>query len=201
MEHCQLFTLFPTNLALLKKLVLKKLVLKKIVLKKIVLKITLTTLIFSSPAFATATKSDIESFAEERNESLKDPLVGQRYIPTNKFEIGNAITYKFIDRNSIKLHPYNSNIRLFNEVITYGPPQMLPTADGKEIAYRSSIFEHKANCDQMEIATGNIHYFEHYFGNGELINTDNFPRRWQTTVRGNNQHNQLTIVCGLPLAE
>lgn len=137
----------------------------------------------------------------ELNQILKDPRVGNQFISVLKTNIESAVAYSFIDRQSVSLHPYNDKIRLFNEVINYTPSLSLETEEGKSVPYRSMVIQQMANCDKQEIVKGQIKLYENYFGEGNLQSTNNFPKRWESTIKGNDSRRLLVIACELPLAK
>ncbi|MWP62477.1 surface-adhesin E family protein [Gilliamella sp. Pas-s25] len=133
-------------------------------------------------------------------ESLKDPRVGEQFIPTSKSNEDNTVSYSFLDRNSIKLHPFNAKIRTFSEVINYSPALVQKNDDGTETPYHAIEIDYYANCDKMELAKGKLRTIENNFGDGKLVNTIEIPNRWVAASLSHEQHKLLVIACSLPLA-
>ena len=133
-------------------------------------------------------------------ESLKDPRIGEKFIPTSKTNEDHSISYSFLDRKSIKRHPFNPRIRVFNEVTNYSPALVQKNADGTETFYHSIKIEYYANCDKMELAKGKLKIIEKNFGDGKLVNTIEIPSRWISITQDNERYKLLVIACSLPLA-
>ncbi|MFQ0993735.1 surface-adhesin E family protein [Gilliamella sp. ESL0232] len=167
-------------------------------------KVNLFLILFSFAAFSHASgeKANIDTKANENTavESLKDPRVGEQFIPTSKTNDNNTIGYSFLDRKSINLHPFNSKIRVFSEVTNYSPALIQKNDDGTETPYHSIRIEYYANCDKMELAKGKLRTIENNFGDGKLVNTIEIANRWIAITHDNEQYKLLTIACSLPLA-
>ncbi|OCG18791.1 MULTISPECIES: surface-adhesin E family protein [unclassified Gilliamella] len=166
-------------------------------------KISLFLILFSFVTFSYAVeeKTDTNTKANENTaaESLKDPRVGKQFIPTSITNEDNTIGYSFLDRESIKLHPYNAKVRVFSEVKNYFPALVKKNDDGTEIPYHSIKIEYYANCDKMELAKGKLRTIEYYFGDGKLINTIEIPNRWVAITQDKEQYKLLVIACSLPI--
>ncbi|MWP49368.1 MULTISPECIES: surface-adhesin E family protein [unclassified Gilliamella] len=167
-------------------------------------KLSLFLILFSFSAFSHAveekTNIDIKAHANTATESLKDPRVGKKFIPTSKSKEDNSVSYSFLDRHSIKPHPFNAKIRVFSEVTNYSPGLLQKNNDGTETPYHSIKIDYYANCDKMELAKGKIRTIENNFGDGKLVNTIEIPNRWVAITSGNKQYKLLVIACSLPLA-
>lgn len=144
-------------------------------------------------------ESDNKINANELNENLKDMRVGSQYIPISKINENNSTAYSFIDRNSITLHPYNKKIRIFTKIINWKPALTQEKDDKTNLSIRSLVIQQLANCDKMELAKGKIQWFEKYFGEGNLINTDDSLNRWIAISKNNEQRQLLVVACSLPL--
>ncbi|NUF27387.1 Surface-adhesin protein E [Gilliamella bombicola] len=165
-------------------------------------KLSLFLILFSFVTFAHAVeeKADTEAKTNTAAESLKDPRVGKQFIPTSKSTEDNIIGYSFLDRQSIKLHPFNERIRVFSEVTNYSPELVQKNDDGTETPYNSIKIDYYANCDKMELAKGKLRTIKNNFGDGELVNTIEIPNRWVAITQDNEQYKLFVIACSLPLA-
>ncbi|MCO6552883.1 MAG: hypothetical protein J6563_07920 [Gilliamella sp.] len=167
-------------------------------------KVSLFLILFSFATFSHAAGevADTNTKANENSavESLKDPRVGEQFIPTSKTNEDNTIGYSFLDRKSIKRHPFNSRIRVFSEVTNYSPALVQKNDDGTKTPYHSIKIEYYANCDKMELAKGKLRTIENNFGDGKLVNTLEIPNRWVAVTHDNEQYKLLAIACSLPLA-
>lgn len=130
---------------------------------------------------------------------INDPRIGEQYIPYKIYRDVKADSYLFIDRKSITLHPYNQNIRVFNEIINFTPDQESKDPEQPKIIYRSVVYKQYVNCNNKEIAQGTMQIFENYFGEGKLIDADDTPNRWIKDDKKSDQHNLIIIACSLPL--
>lgn len=142
------------------------------------------------------------SQAEEnkaQNGSLMDARVPSQYIPMAKTHSGDVETFSFIDRTSVKLHPYNQNIRTFTGVINNHPA--LDIMDGEtKVSYQSIVTHYYANCDKKELVKSVVTSHSGYFGEGEQQSYNEEPRRWQPVNQGSSQRNLLVVACTLPLS-
>ncbi|MWN90018.1 hypothetical protein GQ597_04760 [Gilliamella sp. Pra-s65] len=165
-------------------------------------KISLFLILFSFATFSHAVeeKNSTDTQTNTAVESLKDPRVGKQFIPTSKSKEDNIIGYSFLDRQSIKFHPFNNRIRVFSEVTNYSPELRQKNDDGTETLYNSIKIDYYANCDKMELAKGKLSTIKNNFGDGELVNTIEIPNRWRSITQDNEQRKLLVIACSLPLA-
>ncbi|MCX8711527.1 hypothetical protein J3U57_03155 [Gilliamella sp. B3464] len=143
-----------------------------------------------------------EKTTSDVNEILHNEHVGQQFISISKSKDDKSTGYSFIDRTSIALHPYNKRIRVFSQIVNYTPAIEQDNSDGNKISYRSLVIEQFANCDKMEMAKGNIQLFANYFGEGDLIGTNDTPNRWVAMTNNDDELRRLLIVaCSLPITE
>ncbi|OCG61337.1 MULTISPECIES: surface-adhesin E family protein [unclassified Gilliamella] len=167
-------------------------------------KVSLFLILFSFATFSHAAEEKIDNDAKKNEntaaESLKDPRVGEQFIPISKSNEDDIVGYSFLDRKSIKLHPFNTKIRVFSEVTNYSPALVQKNNDGTETPYHSIKIDYYANCDKMELAKGKLRTIENNFGDGTLVNTIEMPNRWVNTNQGSEQYKLLVIGCSLPLA-
>ncbi|OCG49190.1 MULTISPECIES: surface-adhesin E family protein [Gilliamella] len=165
-------------------------------------KISLFLILLSFATFNHALEEEINSNDKTKTsiESLKDPRVGKQFIPISKSKEDNIISYSFLDRQSIKLHPFNNKIRVFSEITNYSPELIQKNDDGTETPYNSIKIDYYANCDKMELAKGKLSTIKNNFGDGPLINTVETLNRWMTIMQDNRQYKLLVIACSLPLA-
>lgn len=171
----------------------------KIQMKKLGLLLFLFTFSVLSEPDLTKSKAETKVDMNKEYEKLKNSSIGEQFIPIYKSYENNSIGYAFINKSSVKLHPYNKNIRVFDKVINYIPALNHATDDGSHIPYHSEVIEQYANCDNMEIANGKSQYYANYFGDGKLIYSHQAINRWQSTTLGTNQRVFLIIACSLPL--
>ncbi len=132
-------------------------------------------------------------------QKLKDASIGEQFISINKSYERDSVGYTFIDKNSVRLHPYNKNIRQFNKVTNYIPSLNYEQINGNKVPYHSMVIQEFANCDKMEIAEGNIQIYANYFGDGKLISENQLVNRWVATNPGTDMRVLLVIACSLPL--
>lgn len=145
--------------------------------------------------------SEIKTDSNEINQILHDKRVGDDFIPISKFKDEPVDSYSFIVRNSITLHPYNKNIRVFTEIINAIPNQTKEVKeDEKKVSYKSLVVNQFANCDKMELAKGEIKIYDGYFGGGQLLDTSNMPNRWFKIDNRDEQRSLIVVACSLPLA-
>jgi hypothetical protein len=167
-------------------------------------KLSLFLILFSFATFSHAvveqTYVDAKANTNTAVESLKDPRVGEQFIPTSKSKEDNTIGYSFLDRNSIKLHPFNAKIRMFKEVTNYSPALVQKNDDSTVTPYHAIEIDYYANCDKMELAKGELRTIENNFGDGKLVNTIQMPNRWLAMSQDQEQYKLLVIACSLPLA-
>lgn len=133
------------------------------------------------------------------SEIRKDPRVSTQYIPMQKTKVGDSDSYTFLDRTSIKLHPYNQRIRTFVTLTNYNPSLMQDKGD-EQVNYQSTLITHYVNCDKKELVKGQIQTFAQPFAEGQLHSNDNNPRRWEAIKQNNQQYNLVIVACSLPLA-
>lgn len=132
------------------------------------------------------------------NTSLTDSRVPTLYLPIEKSNIGATVSYTFVDKTSVKIHPYNALIRTYTRVINYGPA-LMQDKDGVSVPYRSMVIQEFVNCDKKEHAKGLIETYENYFGAGALQSTNNLPKRWEATSVDSKERQNLIVICSLPL--
>lgn len=134
----------------------------------------------------------------ETNTSLTDSRVPTQYLPIEHSNMGTTVSYTFVDRTSVKIHPYNALIRTYTRVINYGPA-LMQDKDGVSVPYRSMVIQEFVNCDKKEHAKGLIETYENYFGAGALQSTNNLPKRWEATTVDSKERQNLIVICSLPL--
>lgn len=168
-------------------------------------KICLLLIFLSFNALSDDTKSSTAtnnaSAAINTNEDLQDPRVGKQFIPIKKVKEDNVVSYAFIDRQSVTLHPYNKKIRVFNEIINFSPELVFSKTKEEKIKYKSIKSQQYVNCDKKEIAKGTFKIYEKYFAEGDLIDTNDTPNRWVADNRHSDDHQLFIIACSLPLVE
>lgn len=143
-----------------------------------------------------------EKTTTEINKMLHNERVGQQFIPISKSKDDKTTGYSLLDKTSIALHPYNKRIRVFSQIVNYVPAIEQDNSDGNKISYRSIVVQQFANCDKMEMAKGNIQLFANYFGEGDLIGTNDTPNRWVAMTNNDDELRRLLIVaCSLPVTE
>lgn len=148
----------------------------------------LTLLVCSYSAFAVdITEQDI---------SLTDSRVPTQYLPIEKSTLGDSTSYTFVDKTSVKLHPYNNLIRTYTRITNYTPAVM--TQD-KDVSYHSVVSQEYVNCEKQEYAKGLITSYENYFGEENKISSNNLPKRWESVKQKNKEKQSLIIICSLPL--
>ncbi|WP_392560157.1 surface-adhesin E family protein [Orbus mooreae] len=133
------------------------------------------------------------------NVGLSDSQVPAQYLPIEKSNIGNYTSYTFIDKSSVKLHPYNHLIRTYTRVTNFGSEQFLQYESKNKTPYRSVVSQEYVNCDLREYAKGLVENYESYFGKGKLINIDHSPKRWETTDLDDRERQNLIVICSLPI--
>lgn len=134
----------------------------------------------------------------EKNTGLNDHRVPSQYLPIEYSATDDLTSYTFIDRKTIKLHPYNDLIRVYTRIVNYDPIQFLDK-DGEMVPYRSIVIQEYANCDKKMFAKSIIQTHENYFGEGVLQNTNDTPRRWESTASDSKERQNLIVICSLPL--
>lgn len=144
-----------------------------------------------------ATSKAATSNVEKKNLSLMDPRVPTQFVPMKALSMGESTGYEFIDRTSIKLHPYNANIRTFYIYSNY-EPELQQSHNGELIPYRAMVQEKFVNCDKKLWATKSIDTYDVYFGEGNLLTHNETPQRW-VTANDSQQQNMLLIACSLPV--
>lgn len=166
-------------------------------------KICLLLILFSFAAFSNNVENEALTTnkidTSKVNENTNDVKIGEQYLPIKKINEKNSTGSYLIDRRSITLHPYNDKIRIFTVIVNYDPALKIEMQDGSELPYSSAIIKQFANCDKMELAKGETKLFEKHFGEGNLIKTDNTPRRWVAISNNNKLHQLLLIACSLPI--
>ncbi|KES16623.1 hypothetical protein GASC598P17_013090 [Gilliamella apis SCGC AB-598-P17] len=167
-------------------------------------KLCLFLMLFSFTAITHAeekkplTEAELASQAKEVEVMLSNPKIGAQFPPLSKTDEDNTIGYSYLDKNSIKLHPYNNKIRIFKEVSNY-VPALVQNIDNVKTPYHTVVINYYANCDKKEIAKGKIELIENYFAEGKLINTIDIPSRWMRAEKGDEKHKLMVIACSLPL--
>ncbi|WP_294611288.1 surface-adhesin E family protein [uncultured Gilliamella sp.] len=146
-------------------------------------------------------ENDQKSVPINTDEVLKDPRVGKQYIPIKKSNQEKRVSYSFLDRTSVALHPYNKKIRVFDEIVNFVPEQIYENKKEQNETYRSLKIMHYANCDLKEIAKSNIQIFEKYFAAGKLIDSNDTPHRWIDTKQQGDKLQLSIIACSLQLAD
>ncbi len=156
--------------------------------------VTLSILCASNTAFA----GDIDT--NEKIRSLDDPRVPSRYLPLEKMNISDYVGYSFVDRTSVKLHPYNPLIRTYVRIINYSRALSQDKEDSEQgFSYRSQVIHEYVNCDKKEYARGLIQFYENYFGEGQLEDSNNTPKRLIATFPKTKARQNLQVICSLPL--
>lgn len=167
-------------------------------------KLCLFLMLFSLTAITHAeekkplTEDELAAQAKEVEVMLSNPKIGEQFTPLSKTDEDNTIGYAYLDKKSIKLHPYNDKIRIFKEVTNY-IPALVQDIDNVKTPYHTVVVNHYANCDKKEIAKGKIKLIENYFAEGKLVNTIDIPNRWTRADKGDEKHKLLVIACSLPL--
>ncbi|RKS87771.1 surface-adhesin protein E [Orbus hercynius] len=150
-------------------------------------------------ALLTITYSALADVADtNKNDTNFVTNVPAQYIPLERSTFGQSTTNMYIDRTSIKTHPYNRFIRTYTQITNY-VPAITQEVDGKQITYHSVVIEQYANCDKKEYAKGIIKVYESDFGQGTLLDTNNMPRRWEETKPDSKNRQNLSIICSLPI--
>lgn len=152
----------------------------------------LALLLSSNTTFAQDSKNN------DKNTSLQDPRVPSKYLPIEKKDVGDSTGYTFIDRASVKLHPYNNLILTYKRIINYSPA-LQQDQDGNKITYRSVVVDEYVNCDKKEFAKTLIQTYSNYFGEGELLSSNNEPKRWESTTLDSKERLNLSVICSLAL--
>lgn len=167
-------------------------------------KLCLFLMLFSFTAITHAeekkplTQDELAAQAKEVEVMLSNPKIGEQFTPLSKTDEDNTIGYAYLDKKSIKLHPYNDKIRIFKEVTNY-IPALVQDIDNVKTPYHTVVINYYANCDKKEIAKGKIELIENYFAEGKLVNTIDIPNRWTRADKGDEKHKLLVIACSLPL--
>lgn len=154
--------------------------------------ICLILLFFSCFVFANESHTNN---AEKNVDLAKAPA---QFILLEKLNSGEIASYTYIDRTSIKLHPYNKLIRTYKRIINFNSPLMIDI-NGEQKPYRSIVSHEYANCDKKEYAEGLIQDYENDFGSGTLQSENDKPKRWKSTAPNSKDRNGLIIICSLPL--
>lgn len=144
------------------------------------------------------TEEEKATQAKEVKEMLSNPRIGEQFAPISKTDEDNKVGYSFLDKKSIKSHPYNSRIRVFKEVINY-TPALVQNIDNVKTPYRTIVINYYANCDKKEIAKGQLDLVEKNFAEGKLINNINIPSRWMRAEKNDDNYKLLIMACSLPL--
>ena len=144
------------------------------------------------------TEAELAAQTKEVKVMLSNPKIGQQFTPLSKTVEDNTTGYAYLDKKSIKSHPYNNKIRIFKEVINY-IPALIQNIDNVKTPYHTVVVNYYANCDKNEIAKGKIELIENYFAEGKLVNTIDIPNRWTRANKGDEKHKLLVIACSLPL--
>ncbi|XKM12944.1 surface-adhesin E family protein [Orbaceae bacterium ac157xtp] len=156
------------------------------------LMVSCTLLLSSGATFANDTDS------AEKNTSLKDERVPSRYLPLEQTHDNDSLGYIFVDRQSVKIHPYNPLIRTYTRITNYGPALSVEQ-NGEKVPYRSVVSNEYANCDKKEFAKGVIQNYENYFGEGNLVETNDKPKRWERPDSFTKTYQNLIVICSLPV--
>jgi len=127
-----------------------------------------------------------------------DNRIPSQYLSIAKIDTGSEVGYVFIDKKSVKLHPYNKLIRAYTRVINY-TPELLKNINGESLPYRSKVIQEFVNCDKKEHVEYLVDIYENPFGTGKLYQSDNLPKRWEATTKDEKERQNLTIVCALPI--
>ncbi|QIQ21940.1 surface-adhesin E family protein [Zophobihabitans entericus] len=129
---------------------------------------------------------------------LNDPRVPSLFLPMQKSTFGESTTYTYIDRSSVQLHQYNTRIRQFSEIVNYVPGQEI-ISNNKTQSYQSLVTAYYVNCNKMELGKGTIHAYQDLFGEGQLLYTNDAPKRWEVLDKNTPRYNFFKIACDLPL--
>lgn len=160
------------------------------------IQILVTVFILTIANFSLANDSELN----EKNTSLNDPRVPDRYLPIERVNLSHSIGYSFIDRLSVKQHPYNPLIRTYIRITNYSPALSQDKENSEEgFAYRSEITQEYVNCDKKEYAKGLVQFYEKYFGEGQLEDSDDKPKRLVLTQPNSKERQSLQVICSLPL--
>lgn len=168
-------------------------------------KLCLFLFLFSFAAITNATdekpsltEEEKAAQAKEVEDMLSNPKIGEQFSPLSKTKEDNTVGYSFLDKKSIKLHPYNQRIRVFKEVINY-IPALVQNIDNVKTPYHTVVINYYVNCEKKEIVKGQLNLVENFFAEGKLINNINIPSRWTRASKGDEKHQLLIIACSLPL--
>ncbi|WP_392562059.1 surface-adhesin E family protein [Orbus sturtevantii] len=158
---------------------------------KFIIGLTLASVTFSALANEPSmTKQKIAS----------DNVVSSQYLPITKISADHSTGYVFIDRASVKIHPYNKLIRTYSRVINY-VPALSQKINDVPLSYQSKVIQEFVNCDKKEYVENSTKIYQNPFGTGKLYDTDNFPKRWEATTGDEKQRLVITVVCALPVNE
>jgi hypothetical protein len=144
------------------------------------------------------TESEKAAQAKKTKEMLSSPKIGEQFSPLSKTNEENTVGYSFLDKKSIKLHPYNNKIRVFKEVINY-IPALVQNIDDVKTPYNTIVINYYVNCEKKEIAKGQLDLVKNFFAEGNLVNSINIPSRWMRAGSGEEKHQLLVMACSLPL--
>lgn len=144
------------------------------------------------------TEAEKAAQAKQVELMLSNPKIGKQFVPISKSNEDNKLGYAYLDKDSIKLHPYNQRIRVFREVINY-VPELVQNIDNVKTPYHAIVINYYANCAKKEIAKGQLDLVENFFAEGKTINHINIPSRWTRALKGDDKHQLLVIACSLPL--
>lgn len=136
----------------------------------------------------------------EQNSSLKDPRVPTRYLPIEKLYQSGSVGFSFVDRKSVKLHPYNPLIRTYSRITNYSPALSQDKEGSEEgFSYHSIVVQEYVNCHNFEYAKGITQFYENNFGEGQLENSTHEINRLISTESGTKERRNLQVICALPL--
>lgn len=170
-------------------------------MKKLCLLLTLLSFSVLSNNINISKESSNEFDINGLNESLKDKRIGVQYIPISKTKENSSKGYSLLDKDSVTLHPYNKRIRLFNEMINWNPSLSKEETEKTNKPSHSIIIKYYANCDKMQLARAKTQWFDKYFGEGNLLDSNEVPNRWVTIKKGDEQRQLLVVACSLPLVD
>jgi len=121
-----------------------------------------------------------------------------QYLPIAKINTDSAVEFVFIDKKSVKPHPYNKLIRAYTRVINY-TPALSKNINGESRSYHSKVIQEFVNCDKKEHVEYLVDIYENPFGIGKSYHIDNLPKRWEATTNNEKERQNLIIVCSLPI--
>ncbi|WP_392553356.1 surface-adhesin E family protein [Orbus wheelerorum] len=158
------------------------------------LSISLIGLVIS--IFASATLAN--DTTKVSKETTLNNTIPSQYLPIAKINLGTATSYVFIDKKSVKFHPYNQLIRTYTRVTNY-VPALSQTIDGTTVTYQSKVTQEFVNCDKKEYAEHLVEIYQNPFGTGQLYDSNDLPKRWEATTNNEKEKQNMIIICALPI--